>query len=237
MKSCNYNSVQTMGTLDGPGVRFVLFLQGCPLHCGYCHNPETQGFQQNKTATSEEIMAMVMRCRNYFGKKGGITVSGGEPLMQADFTEELFTLCKKENIHTCIDTSGCIINNDVKRLLKVTDLVILDMKMTNDGDYQKYIGCSMSKPLEFLQLLSENGNEAWLRQVIVKGVNDSEENIRKFSAIADKYDNVKFAELLPFRKLCETKYSEMGIKFPFEIYPETDKATVDRLSSMITKFR
>ncbi len=226
-----------MGTLDGPGVRFVLFLQGCPLRCGYCHNPETKAFEAEKSATTAEIMARIRKCKGYFGKKGGVTVSGGEPLMQADFAEELFSLCKKENIHTCIDTSGCIINDDVKRLLKVTDLVILDMKMTNDEDYRKYIGCSMSAPLQFLDLLFENKNEAWLRQVIVKGVNDSEDNVRRFSEIADKYDNISFAELLPFRKLCETKYAEMGIDFPFKIYPETDKATIDRLSSIVTKYK
>lgn len=224
-----------MGTLDGPGVRFVLFLQGCPLHCGYCHNPETRAFDGGKTATVTEIMAKVSRCRPYFGDKGGITVSGGEPLMQTRFVTELFKECKKAGIHTCIDTSGCVLNDDVKELLKYTDLCLLDVKMTNDADYKRYIGCDMSAPLDFLRLLSETDVKVWLRQVIVEGVNDSEENIRLLDGIAKSYDNVTFTELLPFRKLCESKYKEMDIPFPFGCYPETDKKTIERLSAKLSK--
>lgn len=224
-----------MGTLDGPGVRFILFLQGCPLHCGYCHNPETRAFDGGKSATVTEIMAMVSRCRSYFGKKGGITVSGGEPLMQAEFVTELFKECKNAGIHTCVDTSGCILNGNVEKMLDYTDLCLLDIKMTNDKDYKEYIGCDMSAPLKFLQKLSEKKVSVWLRQVIVKGVNDSEENVKLFNGIAEKYDNVTYTELLPFRKLCESKYEEMKIPFPFGIYPETDKKTIEELSRFISK--
>ena len=224
-----------MGTLDGPGVRFILFLQGCPLHCGYCHNPETRAFDGGKTASVTEIMAMVSRCRSYFGKKGGITVSGGEPLMQAEFVTELFKECKKAGIHTCIDTSGCILNGNVEKMLDYTDLCLLDIKMTNDKDYKEYIGYDMSAPLKFLQKLSEKKVPVWLRQVIVKGINDNEENVKLFNGIAEKYDNVTYTELLPFRKLCESKYEEMKIPFPFGIYPETDKAVIEKLTAFLTK--
>ena len=224
-----------MGTLDGPGVRFILFLQGCPLHCGYCHNPETRAFDGGKTATVTEIMAMVSRCRSYFGKKGGITVSGGEPLMQAEFVTELFKECKKAGIHTCVDTSGCILNGNIEKMLDYTDLCLLDIKMTNDKDYKEYIGCDMSAPLKFLQKLSEKKVPVWLRQVIVKGINDNEENVKLFNGIAEKYDNVTYTELLPFRKLCESKYEEMKIPFPFGIYPETDKAVIEKLTAFLTK--
>lgn len=224
-----------MGTLDGPGVRFILFLQGCPLHCGYCHNPETRAFDGGKTATVTEIMAMVSRCRGYFGKKGGITVSGGEPLMQAKFITELFKECKKAGIHTCIDTSGCILNEDIDEMLDYTDLCLLDIKMTNDKDYKEYIGCDMSAPLKFLERTFQKNISVWLRQVIVKGVNDSEENVKLFNGIAEKYDNVTYTELLPFRKLCESKYEEMNIPFPFGIYPETDKAVIGKLTAFLTK--
>ncbi|MBQ8790667.1 MAG: pyruvate formate lyase-activating protein [Ruminiclostridium sp.] len=233
--TCRYSSVQTMGTLDGPGVRFILFLQGCPLHCGYCHNPETRAFDGGKTATVTEIMAMVSRCRSYFGKKGGITVSGGEPLMQAEFVTELFKECKKAGIHTCVDTSGCILNGNIEKMLDYTDLCLLDIKMTNDKDYKEYIGCDMSAPLKFLQKLSEKKVPVWLRQVIVKGINDNEENVKLFNGIAEKYDNVTYTELLPFRKLCESKYEEMKIPFPFGIYPETDKAVIEKLTAFLTK--
>ena len=224
-----------MGTLDGPGVRFILFLQGCPLHCGYCHNPETRAFDGGRTASVTEIMAMVSRCRSYFGKKGGITVSGGEPLMQAEFVTELFKECKNAGIHTCVDTSGCILNGNVEKMLDYTDLCLLDIKMTNDKDYKEYIGCDMSAPLKFLQKLSEKKVPVWLRQVIVKGVKDSEENVKLFNGIAEKHDNVTYTELLPFRKLCESKYEEMKIPFPFGIYPETDKKTIEELSRFISK--
>ena len=140
---CRYSAIQTLGTLDGPGVRFVLFLQGCPLRCGYCHNPETRDTSGGKTAAVKDIMEKVLRCRNYFGKNGGITVSGGEPLMRAKFVTELFKECKRQGINTCLDTSGCIMNDDVTELLKVTDLCMLDIKMTNDEDYRKYIGLSL----------------------------------------------------------------------------------------------
>ncbi|MBE6880676.1 MAG: pyruvate formate lyase-activating protein [Ruminococcaceae bacterium] len=233
--TCKYSSVQTMGTLDGPGVRFVLFLQGCPLSCGYCHNPETRAFDGGKTATVTEIMAKVSRCRSYFGKKGGITVSGGEPLVQAKFITELFKECRKAGIHTCIDTSGCILSDDIEEMLNYTDLCLLDIKMTNNEDYKKLIGCDMSAPLGFLQKLSEKDVKVWLRQVIVEGINDNEENVKLFNDIAEKYDNVTFTELLPFRKLCESKYKEMNIPFPFEAYPETERAVIEKLSQKLTK--
>lgn len=233
--TCRYSSVQTMGTLDGPGVRFVLFLQGCPLSCGYCHNPETRAFDKGKTATVTEIMAKASRCRSYFGSKGGITVSGGEPLIQAKFITELFKECRKAGIHTCIDTSGCILNDDIEEMLEYTDLCLLDIKMTNNNDYKKYIDCDMSAPLKFLERTFHKKIPVWLRQVIVEGLNDNEENVRLLNEISEKYDNVVFTELLPFRKLCESKYEEMGIPFPFEIYPETGKAVIEKLTAFLTK--
>ena len=127
------NSIQTLGTLDGPGVRFVVFMQGCPLKCGYCHNPETQELSGGKEYTADQIVASVLRYKEYFGENGGITVSGGEPLLWANFVEELFTLCKKDGINTCLDTSGSILNNAVKEMLTHTDRVLLDIKYTNDN--------------------------------------------------------------------------------------------------------
>ena len=233
---CRYSAIQTLGTLDGPGVRFVLFLQGCPLRCGYCHNPETRDASGGKTATVKDIMEKVLRCRNYFGKNGGITVSGGEPLMQAKFVTELFKECKRQGINTCLDTSGCIMNDDVTELLKVTDLCMLDIKMTNDEDYRKYIGCSLDAPLKFLDKLTEMNVKTWIRQVTVCGVNDDDTNIKRLNDIANKHENVTFAELLPLRKLCKTKYDDMGIEFPFDIYPETSHDVIEALKPGLDKF-
>lgn len=236
MTQCRYSAIQTLGTVDGPGVRFVLFLQGCPLHCGYCHNPETRDMTGGKTATVGEIMQKVLRCRSYFGKDGGITVSGGEPLVQAEFVTELFTECKKQGINTCLDTSGCILNDSVIRLLEVTDLCMLDIKMTNEEDYKKHIGCSMATPLAFLDKLSEMKVETWIRQVIVCGVNDDDINIGRLNEIANAHDNVTLAELLPFRKLCSTKYDEMGIPFPFDCYEQTPESVIETLKVKVDKF-
>ena len=233
---CRYSAIQTLGTLDGPGVRFVLFLQGCPLHCGYCHNPETRNINGGSTATVRDIMQRVLRCRSYFGKDGGITVSGGEPLMQAKFVTELFTECKRQGINTCLDTSGCLMNDDITELLKVTDLCILDIKMTNDDDYKKHIGCSIKAPLRFLEKLTEMNVKAWIRQVTVCGINDDDLNITRLNDIANTHDNVSFAELLPFRKLCKTKYDDMGIEFPFDNYPETPQDIIERLKPKLDKF-
>ncbi|MBR3589070.1 MAG: 4Fe-4S cluster-binding domain-containing protein, partial [Clostridia bacterium] len=149
------HSLQSLGTVDGPGIRYVVFLQGCNLRCGCCHNPDTWDMSQGTKYTAEEILQKVLRFREYFGTDGGITVSGGEPLLQAEFCTELFSLCHENGINTCLDTSGSILNDSVKKLLSHTDRVLLDIKYTTDSLYQKYVGCSMDKPLAFLAYLNE----------------------------------------------------------------------------------
>ena len=141
------HSLQTLGTLDGPGVRFVVFMQGCNLRCGCCHNPDTWDITMGREVTVDEIVEKVIRYREYYKDNGGITVSGGEPLLQAKFVCELFARCHAEGIHTCLDTSGSILGAEVKALLKETDLVLLDMKYTDEDSYEKYVGCSMAKPV------------------------------------------------------------------------------------------
>ena len=217
------NSIQTLGTVDGPGVRFVLFMQGCPLRCAYCHNPDTWDFSGGSEASAEEIFERVKRCREYFGRDGGITVSGGEPTMQADFVYELFSLCREAGIHTALDTSGCVWNEKVERLLEVTDLCLLDYKMTNDADYLRYTKCEKSAVDRFLSELDARGVDTWLRQVIVRGINDNAESVKYLYDVADKHPCVKKVELLKFRKLCIPKYENLGIEFPFgNIEPTTD---------------
>ena len=140
------NSFQSMGTLDGPGIRFVAFLQGCNLRCGCCHNPETWEIGKGEEYTAAEIVEKAKRFKNYFGKEGGITLSGGEPLLQPRFAAEIFTLSKENEINTCLDTSGSLLNEDVLNLLNVTDRVLLDVKYSTEEDYIKYVGCSLDKP-------------------------------------------------------------------------------------------
>ncbi len=227
------NSVQTLGTVDGPGVRFVLFMQGCPLRCGYCHNPDTWDLKGGKEVTPEEIAEKVKRYRNYFGAEGGITVSGGEPLLQADFVYELFSILKREKIHTLLDTSGCIFNERVERLLSVTDMCILDYKMTDDESYRKYIGCEREKVDIFLAELDKRNIPTHIRQVIVSGINDNEENVRRLYGLSGKYSCIFKTELLRFRKLCAPKYENLGIEFPFGNIPETTKEQIEQLKMNI----
>ena len=229
------NSIQTLGTVDGPGVRFVLFMQGCPLRCAFCHNPDTWDVRCGEEMSAEEVVKKVVRYREYFGSDGGITVSGGEPLMQADFVCELFELCKKEGIHTALDTSGCIWNDKVEKLLSVTDLCLLDYKMTNDEDYLRYTKCEKVAVDKFLSELQKRGMDTWLRQVIVKGINDTAESVKYLYDVADSHSCVKKVELLKFRKLCTPKYENLGIEFPFRNIPETTEAEIKGLLGAINK--
>ena len=227
------NSIQTLGTLDGPGVRFVLFMQGCPLRCAYCHNPDTWDFNQGMEYSAEDIFQKVLRYKAYFGDTGGITVSGGEPLIQAEFVTELFTLCKENGIHTCLDTSGGMWSPKIKKLLEVTDLCLLDVKMTNAAYYEKYIGWKMEPVMTFLDKLKQMNVATWIRQVIVPDINDNYENIRKLKIIKTNNPNITKIELLPFRKLCVVKYENLGIKFPLTEYSETSKEEIDRLQAYL----
>ncbi len=214
------HSIQSMGTVDGPGVRFVIFMQGCPLRCKCCHNPDTWEYDAGKLYTPEELTLRAMRFKEYFGDDGGVTVSGGEPLMQSSFVAELFRLCHKEGINTCLDTSGCLLNDEVKELLTHTDRVLLDIKYTTDDDYRTYVGCGISTPLAFLEHLNNNDIPVTLRQVIIPTVNDTKEQVLELQRIAKAHKNVDKIELLPFRKICRTKYDQMGIEFPFADIPE-----------------
>lgn len=227
------HSIQSLGTVDGPGIRGVVFMQGCPLRCGYCHNPDTWDRDGGEVTTPEEVFQKIRRFRPYFKKDGGITVSGGEPLLQAEFVKELFALCKADGIHTCLDTSGCVMNEKTDALLELTDLVLLDIKMTNDADYREHIGCPMEKPVAFLDRLEERNIPVWIRQVIVPGVNDTEENIARLNGLLKGRKNIERVQLLPFKKICTTKYENMGIPFPFDRYPHCPPETVERLSALV----
>jgi pyruvate formate lyase activating enzyme len=214
------HSIQSLGTVDGPGVRFVVFFQGCPLRCSCCHNPDTWDINGGKDISADEILKKVLRYKEYFGNQGGITLSGGEPLMQSEFAYQIFSLCKEAGINTCLDTSGCILDDSVKKLLSVTDRVLLDIKYTKDDDYLKYVGCSMKRPMEFLSYLDSKKIPVTLRQVVIPTINDTEDNFLKLKAIEKEFSCIDKTELLPFRKICQSKYDELKIKFPFEHIPE-----------------
>ena len=228
------HSIQSLGTVDGPGIRYVVFLYGCNLHCGCCHNPDTRAGEQYTEYSAVQIIEKAKRFREYFGKDGGITVSGGEPLLQPDFVKELFSLAKKEGINTCLDTSGSILDDSVKAILRYTDTVLLDIKYTNDALYKEHVGCSIEKPLRFLEYLNINKINTVLRQVIIPTLNDSEENIKELARIAKGNSCVKKVELLPFRKICEMKYQKLNMSFPHAHFPEPTAEKMECLNQMLS---
>ena len=227
------HSIQSLGTVDGPGLRFVAFLQGCNLRCKCCHNPDTWEMQSEKQFTAEELVEKAKKYKEYFGAKGGITLSGGEPILQADFCYEVYKLCHENGINTCLDTSGSILNDSVKKLLTETDRVLLDIKYTNNADYTENVGCSLAKPLEFLEYLNEKKIPTTIRQVIISTINDNAENIKKLNAIAKEHSCVDKIELLPFKKICQTKYDSMKIEFPFADIPTPTKETMNKLNKLL----
>ncbi len=229
------HSIQSLGTVDGPGLRFVVFLQGCNLRCKCCHNPDTWEMQGGKQFTAKEIVEKALRYKEYFGEKGGITLSGGEPLLQAEFCYEIFKLCHEKGINTCLDTSGSILNDKVKKMLTETDRVLLDIKYTSDIQYRENVGCSLEKPMEFLSYLNQQNIPTTLRQVIIPTLNDNKENIQIINEIVKAYTCIDKVELLPFKKICQTKYDSMKIPFPFADSPTPKKETMEKLNDILVK--
>ncbi len=227
------HSIQSLGAVDGPGIRFTVFLQGCPLRCGCCHNPDTWEINAGTQYTAEEILKRAVRCKEYFGRDGGITVSGGEPLLQSDFVHEIFGLCHENGINTCLDTSGCILNDSVRALLLVTDRVLLDIKYTSDELYKKHVGTTIKAPLEFLSCLNAQKIKTTLRQVIIPTLNDNKENIEKIRKLKEEFSCIDTIELLPFKKMCRMKYDKMGIDFPFAHIPEPLEEKMEELNSLL----
>ena len=207
------NSIQSLGTVDGPGIRYVIFMQGCPLRCGCCHNPDTWDVKGGTKYFANDIVDKALRYTNYFGKDGGVTISGGEPLMQPEFVQEVFELCHKNGINTCLDTSGCILNDNVKELLKHTDRVLLDINYTDNALYKKHVGCSLDKVLHFLTFLNEQNVPTTIRQVIIPTLNDSKQNVLELKKIISPYSAVDGVELLAFKNICKVKYDALNLKF------------------------
>ena len=227
------HSIQTLGTVDGPGVRFVAFLQGCPLRCSCCHNPDTWSPDGGTEVAAADLVAKARRYRTYFGAEGGITLSGGEPLLQAEFVREVFSLCHAEGIHTCLDTSGCLLTEEVKAALAFTDRVLLDIKYTAEEDYLRYVGTSLSRVKDFLAYLETVRIPTTLRQVTIPTLNDTAEQVATLRDLAAAHTCVDGVELLPFRKMCQMKYDEMGVDFPFAHLPEPSPEKMAELNALL----
>ena len=209
------HSLQSLGTVDGPGVRSVVFLSGCPLRCAYCHNPDKWECKESQLTDAEEIARRLVRFYSFI-KNGGVTFSGGEPLLQAEFVTEVTTLLHKEGLHVAIDTCGAPLTPAAERLMGVADLFLLDIKMTTEEDYKRYTGGSLAQTLMFLDRLEELQKDVWIRHVIVPGINDSEEDILRLADLIKGYSCIKKVELLPFKNLCLEKYKALNIPFPLE---------------------
>lgn len=228
------HSIQSLGTVDGPGVRFVAFLQGCPLRCACCHNPDTWALSGGTEYTPEALIGKAVRFKEYFGKDGGVTLSGGEPLLQPAFVREFFRLCHEEGINTCLDTSGCILSDDVKLLLEHTDRVLLDIKYESEEKYRAYVGCGMEAPLAFLDYLNERDIPTTLRQVTIPTLSDGDESVLILRDLRRTHPCVTKIELLPFRTICQTKYDQMGITFPLAHLSSPASEAMERLHRLLS---
>ncbi len=216
------HSFESFGTVDGPGIRYVVFLQGCPLRCQYCHNPDTWG-AGGKEYTAEQVVSQALRYKNYFGEKGGVTVTGGEPLLQIDFVIELFTLLKKQGIHTCVDTSGITFRANDKacvekheKLLAVADLFLLDIKHIDEKKCKALTGHSNENTLAFAKFLSEHNKPTWIRQVLVPELTDDEEDLKATRKFIDGLSSVERVEVLPYHTMGTVKYEKLGLEYPLK---------------------
>ncbi|HHV11054.1 MAG TPA: pyruvate formate lyase-activating protein [Clostridiales bacterium] len=218
------HSLESFGSVDGPGIRFVVFLQGCPLRCQFCHNPDTWEVHKGTEYEPQQLVDEIIKYKSYMEfSGGGVTFTGGEPLMQAEFILEVCRLLKPYGITVAIDTSGFIWNDYVREVLEYTDIVLLDIKNYDPRVYKKATGVSLSPTLRLLDYLRENGIRTWIRYVLVPGLTDNLESIRGLSAHLDQYPNVEKIELLGFHKMGEFKWKELGLDYQLSDTPEPSK--------------
>ncbi|MGN1330627.1 MAG: pyruvate formate-lyase-activating protein [Clostridia bacterium] len=229
------HSIETFGTVDGPGIRFVIFLQGCPLKCLYCHNRDTWKINSGNETKISDLISEIKRYIPYIkSSNGGVTVSGGEPLIQAKLVTKLFQELHKLNIHTCLDTAGSVpINSDIAELLNVTDLVLLDIKHIDDKKSKILTGLSNKNNLNFAQYLSDNNIPCWIRQVIVPGYTDDENDLRNLKLFVSKLKNVQKIEILPYHDLGKFKWKELGFDYPLNNVRTADASDIDKVKSIL----
>ncbi len=227
------HSFESFSTLDGPGVRFVIFLQGCPLRCKYCHNRDTRDPKLGQVYTVDEVVKKITNYKEYMGDKGGVTVSGGEPLLQIDFVIELFKKLKAKGIHTTLDTSGFIDVENLKDLLDYTDLVLLDIKEMDDDTHKDLIGVSNEKILKFAKHLSDNNIPMWIRHVLVPGITDSEKHLKDLNKFIKTLKSVEKVEVLGYHWLGKEKWELMGEKHPLEGVQEASDEDISKAEKLL----
>lgn len=221
-------NIESLGLVDGPGIRTVVFLGGCRLRCKYCENPETW-LKKEPNITAEELAKKIIRNKPYFKRNsGGVTFSGGEPLLQKDFLISVCKILKKENIHIALDTAG-VGNGDYKELLSYIDLVLLDIKHVEENAFTELTGGNLNTSLAFINDLNESNKDVWIRQVIVPNLTDTEDYIKKLAHFLKTIKNIKRIDFLPYHKLGDHKYEELGIKNPFQNKEEMNKEKTEQL--------
>lgn len=225
------SDIETMGLVDGPGMRLVLFMAGCKLRCVYCHNPETWTSQNSREISPEEVLKLYKKYANYYGDSGGVTFSGGEPLLQSEFVLETIKLLKENGIHTAIDTAGVGENYD--EILKLVDLVILDIKAVDAKEYKFITGCEISEFNNFLEKCILYDKKLWLRQVIVPGINDNEEHVLLLNEFAKLIPNIEKIELLPYHSMAKDKYQKLGIDYKLKNTKDMDKNKCSELQKLL----
>lgn len=232
------HSLESFGAADGPGVRFVVFLHGCSLRCAYCHNPDTWAVQKPAMElTPEEVLKRALRYRDYWGESGGITLSGGEPMLQAEFASELFEMAHAEGVTTCLDTSAGPFsrsNAAIERLIGATDTVLLDIKAFDAKLHREITGADNSQILDFALYLSEKGVSTWVRRVIVPGLTDDESDLRKTGEFIRSLKNVERIEVLPYHDFGVAKWRSLGLKYSLEGIAPADDAAVKRAKKILT---
>lgn len=228
------HSFESLGAVDGPGVRFVVFMQGCSLKCKYCQNRDTWDLHGGTTYTVDEIVKKILRYKNYIMPNGGVTISGGEPLLQAKFLIELFTKLKEHGIHTCIDTSGSFdLTDDIKKIIDLTDLFLLDIKCINDEKAKDLTGVSNKKELAFAKYLSDINKPLWIRQVLVPGITDDEQDLLKLKDFISSLKTVEKVEILPYHDLGKFKWEKLGCKYELEGYRTANNEDVKRAKQIL----
>lgn len=229
------HSFESMGAVDGPGIRFVIFMQGCHLKCKYCQNRDTWDLCGGEIYNIDDIVNKILRYQNYMeASNGGVTISGGEPLLQCRFIINLFKELKKYNIHTAIDTSGIIeITEDIKELIELTDLFLLDIKCINDEVCKELIGKSNKKELEFAKYLNEKNKEIWIRQVLIPTITDREEDLLKLKEFISGLENIKKVEILPYHDMGKFKWENLNLKYELNNIRTANSDDVERANKIL----
>lgn len=233
------HSIETFGTVDGPGIRFVIFMQGCPMRCAYCHNPDTWDVLGGTEMTLGDLMAQIKKYKHYFGANGGVTLSGGEPLLQIDFVIELFKKLKSENISTCLDTSGITFCEQNKskfdELIKYTDLVLLDIKHIDNQQHQWLTNYSNKNVLEFAKYLDRNKIPVWIRYVLVPGINSDAKSLYSLRTFLDTLSNIQNIEILPYHTMGVQKYKQLGLEYRLSNIEPPTAEQIDLATTILTK--